>query len=171
MPSPFRPVALPARFPGRLFLTNMPGYWRPAEVHAGFWQQLIEGGAEGWVVCLAGEAERKRKSPDYPRFLEAAKLGGRWIEFPIRDRSVPEDLAALLALLDRLIELLQIQGAVLAIHCAAGVGRTGTVAACLLLRLGMPAEAAVEIIEAAGSGPETARQLALVREIQSLTSD
>jgi hypothetical protein len=87
----FRRVDLTPSFRGRLYLTNMPGYWRPAEFHAGFWQQITEGSADAWVVCLAGKAERKRKSPDYPQFLEAAKLGERWIEFPIRGRSVPAD--------------------------------------------------------------------------------
>jgi protein-tyrosine phosphatase len=146
----------------------MPGYWRPAEVHARFWQQLTEGNAEGWVVCLAGEAERKRKAPDYPEFLEAAKLGERWIEFPIRDRSVPKDIPAFLTLLDRMIELLRGSTMVLAIHCAAGVGRTGTVAASLLVRIGLPPEAALALIEEAGSEPETARQQAVVLAVESL---
>lgn len=166
MPSPFRRVALPPALPGRLYLTNLPGYWGPAEFHSRFWQQLTEGGGEGWVVCLAGDAERNRKAPDYPRFLEAAKLGERWLEFPIRDRSVPKDIPALLSLLDRLIECLHRPTTVLAIHCAAGIGRTGTVATALLVRLGLPAEDAIETIEAAGSEPETASQLAFVQTIK-----
>jgi protein-tyrosine phosphatase len=139
----------------------MPGYWRPAEFHLRFWQQLTEGSAEGWVVCLAGEAERKWKAPDYLEFSTAAKLGERWIEFPIRDRSVPADNTAFLALLDWLIELVQ-RPTTVAMHCAAGVGRTGTVAAALLVRLGLPVEDALSVVEAAGSGPETARQKAFV---------
>jgi atypical dual specificity phosphatase len=145
----------------------MPGYWRPAEFHVPFWQQLTKGDAEGWVVCLAGEAERKRKAPDYLRFLEATGLGERWLEFPIRDRSVPEDLPTFLILLDRLIGLLQSPATVLAIHCAAGVGRTGTVAASLLVRIGLPPDDGLAAIEHAGSEPETARQLAFVRKIIS----
>jgi len=164
--SPFRSVALPSRFPGRLYLTNMPGYWRPAEFHAEFWQQLTEGGAEGWVVCLAGKAERGRKAPDYPRFLEAAKLGERWLEFPIRDRSVPGDILAFMALLDRMMELLNQPTTVLAIHCAAGVGRTGTVAASLLVRTGLLPDDALALIEEAGSEPETVRQLEFVRAVE-----
>lgn len=163
--SPFRQVALPIRFPSRLYLTNMPGYWRPAEFHAGFWKQLTEGDAEGWVVCLTGEAERKRKAPDYPRFLESENLGERWLKFPITDRSIPDDLPAFLVLLDQLIGLLHRPKSVIAIHCAAGVGRTGTVAASLLIRIGLPPDQALALIEHAGSEPETARQLAFVREI------
>jgi hypothetical protein len=164
--SPFRPVAIPIRFPGRLYLTNMPGYWRPAEFHARFWQQLTQGGADAWVVCLAGEAERARKAPDYPRFLEATKLGERWLEFPVRDRSVPKNLPAFLVLLDQLIGLLHRPKSVMAIHCAAGVGRTGTVAASLLVRLGLDPEDALALIEEAGSEPETPSQRAFVRAIR-----
>jgi protein-tyrosine phosphatase len=142
----------------------MPGYWRPAEIHAQFWQQLTEGNAEGWVVCLVGEAERKRKAPDYPKFLFTTNLGERWIEFPIRDRSVPADTPAFLALLDRLNTLVQ-RPATVAVHCAAGVGRTGTVAASLLVRMGLPPDHAVELIEHAGSEPETAGQLAFVHAV------
>ncbi|MCW1912990.1 hypothetical protein OJ996_05375 [Luteolibacter sp. GHJ8] len=143
----------------------MPGYWRPAEFHTEFWRQLTKGDSEGWVLCLAGEAERKRKAPDYRRFLDATALGERWLEFPIRDQSVPDDLPTFLILLDRLIGLLQSPATVLAIHCAAGVGRTGTVAASLLVRIGLPPDDGLAAIERAGSEPETARQLELVREI------
>jgi len=160
--SPFRRVVPPPRFPGQLYLTHMPGYWSPAEFHTEFWQQLTQGDAEGWVLCLASGAERKRKAPDYTKFVETAGLGERWLEFPIRDRSVPDDLPALLELLDRLIELLQRPTTVLAIHCAAGVGRTGTVAALLLVRMGLQAADALTIIEEAGSEPETDQQLAFV---------
>lgn len=167
--SPFRRVKLPTRLPGRLYLTHMPGYLRPAEFHVRFWQQLTEGGGEGWVVCLAGEAERKRKAPDYQEFLEAANLGKQWLEFPIRDRSVPKDLQAFLDLLDRLIGLLHRPTTVIAIHCAAGVSRSGMVAAALLVRIGLDPEDALVLIKEAGSEPETARQLAFVRAVEPLT--
>jgi hypothetical protein len=144
----------------------MPGYWQPAEFHVRFWRQLTKGGADAWVLCLAGEAERKRKAPDYPRYLEAAGLGEYWLEFPIRDRSIPDDLPAFLILLDRLIELLQQPTTVLAIHCAAGVGRTGTVATSLLVRAGLLPDDALARIEEAGSEPETAQQLSFARKIQ-----
>jgi protein-tyrosine phosphatase len=48
------------------------------------------------------------------------------------------------------------------LHCAAGMGRTGTVAACLLKRLGLPKEEALERVRQAGSNPESAVQTGLV---------
>lgn len=49
------------------------------------------------------------------------------------------------------------------IHCAGGVGRTGTFSSCILLMLGLSLDEATFAIEAAGSGPETEAQCDLVR--------
>jgi protein-tyrosine phosphatase len=48
------------------------------------------------------------------------------------------------------------------IHCGAGIGRTGTLAACVLLALGEPLAKAEQAVSAAGSHPETTAQRALV---------
>ncbi|WP_375341845.1 protein-tyrosine phosphatase family protein [Luteolibacter soli] len=93
------------------------------------------------------------------------------MEFPIRDRSVPEDLTAFLALLDRIAGLLHRPTTVVAIHCAAGVGRTGTVAVSLLIRIGLAPDDALAVIEHAGSEPETTRQLAFARAVEPLSSN
>ena len=49
-------------------------------------------------------------------------------------------------------------GDVLLLHCAAGIGRTGTAAGCLLKRLGLSTDAALQQVREAGSNPESARQ-------------
>ena len=54
------------------------------------------------------------------------------------------------------------RGDVTLLHCAAGIGRTGTAAACLLKRLGLPREQALQLVRAAGSSPESAVQSGLV---------
>jgi len=48
------------------------------------------------------------------------------------------------------------------VHCAAGIGRTGTVAACLLKRLGVPTAVALRRVREAGSNPESALQSGLI---------
>ena len=40
------------------------------------------------------------------------------------------------------------------IHCGAGIGRTGTVAICILLELGIGDDEAKNIVKRAGSHPE-----------------
>ena len=54
------------------------------------------------------------------------------------------------------------RGEVVLLHCAAGMGRTGTVAACLLKRLGLLRQEALDRVRAAGSNPESAVQTGLV---------
>ena len=48
------------------------------------------------------------------------------------------------------------------LHCAAGIGRTGTAAACLLKRLGLSSSEAIQRVRDAGSNPENALQSGLV---------
>jgi protein-tyrosine phosphatase len=65
-------------------------------------------------------------------------------QLPIGDFGVPTD-AELTATLD-LIDALLSDGRRVYVHCWAGVGRTGTVVACHLIRHGMPnAEALAEV--------------------------
>ncbi|WP_082565431.1 protein-tyrosine phosphatase family protein [Duganella sp. Root1480D1] len=53
-------------------------------------------------------------------------------------RSTPTDTAGFLALVHELTALVQ-NGRGVAVHCRAGIGRSGLAAACVLLRLGIPA--------------------------------
>jgi hypothetical protein len=163
--SPFRQVQLSPSIPGRLYLTCMPGYHRGAGHHLAHWSSLADS-ATAYVLCLAGAGERARKAPDYQEFLDGIGIGDRWAEFPIPDRSAPANTTAFAGLLDRLCQLLRSPANIVVIHCAAGVGRTGMVAASLLVRLGIPCEEALAQIGAAGSEPETGAQMFVVESIR-----
>lgn len=139
----------------------MPGYHREAARHLAHWSSLTDSGIV-YVVCLAGAQESSMKAPDYQEFLDGTAIGERWIEFRIPDRSVPADQSAFLVLLNRLSGLLQSSVAVVVIHCAAGVGRTGMVAASLLVRMGLTSAHALALVRGAGSEPETRPQRKLV---------
>lgn len=88
--------------------------------------------------------------------------------FPIRDFGLPE-VATMRAILDTIDEWLAARRAVY-VHCHAGIGRTGTVVACWLVRHGRaPAEALTELRrlrrftrDAAAASPETDAQRAFV---------
>ena len=54
------------------------------------------------------------------------------------------------------------EGQAVLLHCAAGLGRTGTAAACVLKALGLDAPEALQRIRDAGSNPQNAEQSGLV---------
>jgi protein-tyrosine phosphatase len=133
------------------------GYYRGVEAHIDSWQALAaESGV--YLLCLAGQDERARKSADYDSFLAVADLGAKWLEFPIPDMSIPSDPAAFSDLLDQLHGILSEPKGTVVIYCAAGIGRTGTVATALLVSLGISPEGALAAIKEAGSEPETPEQ-------------
>jgi protein-tyrosine phosphatase len=90
---------------------------------------------------------------------EARARGMKFASLPIPDRQVPNSESELSAALDRLDADLS-AGKNVVIHCRQGVGRTGLVAACLLVVKGLTPEAAVKTLSAARGTPvpETAEQ-------------
>lgn len=65
--------------------------------------------------------------------------------FPIPDRGLPPSYKAMATLVEELhVQLLAHKG--IAIHCRAGIGRSGLVAACLFVRCGFSPEEAVVVI-------------------------
>lgn len=71
--------------------------------------------------------------------------GIEFTSFPIRDRGVPTSSPATRALVDGLVLKLR-AGSGIAIHCRAGIGRSSLIAACVLQKLGVEPDEALEII-------------------------
>ncbi|HSF32617.1 MAG TPA: protein-tyrosine phosphatase family protein [Candidatus Tectomicrobia bacterium] len=149
----FRAVMLPEGLAGRLYLHSMPGRYEAYEDA----QEEIARCQLSRVVCLAPLAEVNIKSPRYAHAIEADRLP--WIHemFPVADYGIPDDRATFWHLAQRLAAGLQ-RGERMLIHCRAGIGRTGTLAICVLLALGMTTDQARIAVEAAGSSPETSSQ-------------
>jgi len=107
----------------------------------------------GAVACLAETA------PD-PIAMSAAGLA--FVHIPVPDFTAPTP-----AQIDRFVKFVREQnarGLAVAAHCAAGVGRTGTMLACALVAGGESAESALaKVREMRPGSVETSEQEAAVR--------
>lgn len=93
-----------------------------------------------------------------------------WLQFPIIDFGVPntEVRKHWEESLPRLLQYLHM-GKQLVIHCAAGYGRTGMMAASLLVAMGVDSDEAIARVRAARPGSiETPEQEAFVRQLDEL---
>jgi protein-tyrosine phosphatase len=103
-------------------------------------------------LLLADEAESCRQ-----RGIEV-------ISFPIIDRGLPTSREAFAALIEKLSERVD-QGKSVGAHCRAGIGRSSVIIASLLIRRGLTADAAFDLISSARGFPvpDTPEQRAWVR--------
>jgi len=124
---------------------------------------IDEVGGAATVVCLVERHELEDRYPAYLAWLQRSGAADT-VWFPIPDLHAPE-LARVVPFVDDLVARLS-NGETLVVHCAAGMGRAGTVAVCVLNRLGVPLDDALDTIAAArpGAGPEVGAQLDLVKE-------
>jgi len=137
-------LALSARPRGRDWLSDEIDGWKREGVNSVL--SLLTAEEEG-ELDLTQEAKESRRQ------------GLRYSSFPIPDRQVPQSEAEFNAALTQVEEDLSAGRKVL-VHCRQGVGRTGLVAACLLIRNGMSSDAAIEAVSAARGVaiPETNEQ-------------
>jgi len=75
-------------------------------------------------------------------------LGMSFLSFPIPDRGVPPSVREVALLVERVRGELS-AGVGVGIHCLAGIGRSPLLAACVLLKLGVPQERVFPILSQA----------------------
>lgn len=149
----YRAVELPDAVAGRLYLGSMPGRY---EAFEDAWRAIIRHGVAR-VVCLVPPDELRDKSPRYARALDERKTPWKHESFPVEDLDAPADREAFWALAQKAARRLA-AGETLLVHCAAGIGRSGTFAVCVLLALGLAADTARDAVRRAGAGPQNAAQ-------------
>ena len=120
------------------------------------------------VVCLNDEAELVHRFPTYVRWLRDND-GQRAVWWPVHDMHAPglAGLTALVALVRARLDA----GEGVVVHCGAGMGRAGSVAAAVLIAYGASVDAALAQVAASrpGAGPQTlAQELALTEFAASL---
>jgi protein-tyrosine phosphatase len=139
---------------GKLALAPRPrgGDWLEDELAA--WR--LEG-VDEVVSLLTSDEEESLDLEKEPSLVK--EQGMKFVSFPIVDRQVPGSQSELTGMLEKLNADLS-SGKNVLIHCRQGVGRTGLVAACLLVTKGWdPAKAVEQISSSRGvSVPETGEQ-------------
>jgi protein-tyrosine phosphatase len=118
--------------------------WRRAEIDA-------------VLSLLTSDEERDLDLRDEAGEVKAQ--GMHFTSFPILDRQIPRSEAKLAEVLEGIGRSLSTGKNVL-VHCRQGIGRSGLVAACLLVKKGMSPGAAVQSVSLARGMPvpETAEQ-------------
>lgn len=141
-------------WPGKLALAARPrgGDWLEDEIAD--WK---ENGVDVVLSLLTPDEEADLGLDSEDRIV--ASKGMQFLALPIPDREVPSSETELTALLDTLNEKLSSTGDVV-IHCRQGVGRSGLVAACLLVSKGFDPKSAIQKVSSARgvSVPETREQ-------------
>jgi protein-tyrosine phosphatase len=106
------------------------GDWLCDEIHG--WKQA---GIDTVVSLLENHEVRELGLTDESALCKTCEIA--FLSFPIPDRGTPASVPATVTLLNALIGQLR-QGKAVALHCRAGIGRTGVLGACILLNLGVP---------------------------------
>jgi hypothetical protein len=153
-------IPLPGDVPGALWLC---GKHAVGPDHS---SAVAEVGGRAIIVCLTEAHELDDRYPDYLRWLRRPDAEALW--WPIHDLHAPT-LDRMLPFVDDLVARLR-RGDDLLIHCAAGIGRSGTTAVCVLLRLGADLEDALVTVShhRPAAGPEVGAQRALVERVADL---
>lgn len=150
-PNPIDTIEIP-QFPGSLGLVGCPGTriggspsrkaekWLKSDI-----AEIHEWGANGVLTLMEEHELTYLGVPMLPKALDAAGLW--WKHLPIMDMHVPEQLfedqwrTEGADIRNRLM-----QGEKIIIHCFAGLGRTGLIAARLLVEFGIAPQEAVELV-------------------------
>lgn len=111
------------------------------------------------VICLQTQGELERLG-EAERARAVGDQGWRWAHVPIPDFAAPTHT-----------DLVQVQAALQGptlIHCRAGLGRSGSVAAALLIEQGVPPHVAISQVRAARPGAiESTEQERWLRGLRS----
>lgn len=167
---------LPSQFSGRVGMTFAPGKKSKSKWSNTQWDRDVDQDLERLqkeydvdvLVNLLEEHEFKRYQ--IPHLISRAEAMGLQVRrLPIPDGGVLPDATSVVTLIAEITEHVQ-AGRNVVIHCAGGLGRTGTIGGCWLVSQGMSADEAIETLHRVRSPhcPETRGQERFIREFAQL---
>jgi protein-tyrosine phosphatase len=151
--------------PGRLGVTSAPGMW--AGSVGGRWErdlavdmQALEEEYETDVLVSLME-DHEYRGYRIPELLEQNRFGSiELLRFAIEDMGVPQEAESekFETFVQDVVQRLE-QGQNVVVHCRGGLGRTGTLAACVLVALGRhTADEAIAAVREARKGTVQTRE-------------
>jgi protein-tyrosine phosphatase len=168
---PFHFDSIGCPWGGRLYLMPCPGRQRMDDQGRVFRRhlqtdldQLAHYEIKAVITLLPKEEMQHYQVLDLPQAI--AKRGWIWWHWPVLDRGIADEhvFQQIRATAPKLRDILQ-KGGGIAIHCAAGLGRTGTLAAQLLVMQGVePDQAILDIRQARQGSIETLAQEQAIRD-------
>ena len=147
-----------ALWPGHLGLTLAPGKKGPSatgeilhdrDLEADLTRLRQHYGTQVLVSLLELDEARKYGLETYD--AQAEDLGIDVLHHSIPDADVPRNAATFAEFADEVMNRL-LNGETVVAHCLGGLGRAGTLAACLLVQAGMTPQQGVELVRAARPG-------------------
>lgn len=144
MSHPHDLLAIPG-CPGRLIFTPCPGT-KDASLASAL-DTLQAAGATALITLMPAEELRLNRVDELPALCAAR--GIEWFHLPVADEQVPlDDFDAAWMQAHARIRALLDEGRSIAIHCKGGSGRTGLIAARILIERGLPRAEAVALVQA-----------------------
>ncbi len=120
-------------------------------------QQLQENGVQAIVTAITLEEMHEKSVTDLGEITLAQ--GMEWIHLPIEDDSTPDELfTQKWPAVSKQLQALLKDGSKVALHCMGGSGRTGLLAAHLLLDMGWPLESIISQVQALRPGAFTKQE-------------
>jgi len=153
---------------GRLLAGEYPGAKDPAAAQRKL-ERFLDAGVTTFIdLTEEGEYDLRPYAATAGRLAAARGQTLTHLRWPIHDLTAPTE-PQMVRILDAIDDALAAGGTVY-VHCYGGIGRTGTVIGCWLVRHGLSGEAALDQIAARRAGtpdgrrksPETSAQRALV---------
>jgi predicted protein tyrosine phosphatase len=144
------------RLRGRLGLTIAPGRWRRGldassdDLVRDDLVRLRDHFGAKVLVTLMEEFEMTKYGIS-ALLDEARRVRLESVWFPIEDVSVPADLEATEGVVDVIVARME-RGQTVVVHCLGGLGRSGTIAACVLVARGSAPKEAIRVVRKARPG-------------------